>query len=310
MRSHAPACLLGLALICAPVAPVARQNAPPLSDAAMEEFLRTARIVRTRDSGKGTTGSVRATLSDGTVTHDAHIQSVEVSKPTFRGGQTYEINFRDSWRFNIAVYRIDRVLGLHLVPVSVQRNWRHGEAAITWWVDDVLMDEGERLKKQIPPPDPGCWNDQSRMMRVLDQLIDNADRNLGNILITNTWRLWAIDHTRAFRYSKTPRNPAILTGIDRTVLQRLETLDFPLLKREIGQYVTDRDIRALLARRDGLVAHFKARGEAALFDRADPVTGCRRAARAACDGLGAVCGASCGVPGAAGVRRACAARGT
>ena len=37
------------------------------------------------------------------------------------------------------------------------------------------------------------------LVRVFDQLIGNIDRNVGNLLITSDWRIWAIDHTRAFR---------------------------------------------------------------------------------------------------------------
>jgi hypothetical protein len=266
--------LLALALSGFAAAPVAPQQAAPLADAAIEEFLRTARIVRTRDAGKGVTDSVRATLSDGTLTHDAHIQTVEEAKRVFTGGKTIEYDFRDSWRFNIAVYRVDRLLGLNLVPVSVPRIWRSRRAAFTWWADDVQMDEEQRMKKNLTAPNVACWNDQLRLVRVLDQLIDNSDRNLGNLLITNSWRLWAIDHTRAFRYSKAPRNAAILVAIDRTVLRQLETLDFPTLKREIGEYVTDADIRTLLSRRDGIVAHFQKRGDVALYDRQDPALGC------------------------------------
>ncbi len=259
-----------------PAAPqqAAPPQAAPLDDAAIEAFLRTARVVRTRAAGKGVTESVRATLSDGTLTHDAHIQSVDEAKREFRAGRTIEYNFRDSWRFNIAVYKIDRLLGLNLVPVSVPRSWRSRRSAFTWWADDVLMDEEQRMKKNAAPPNVACWNDQLRLVRVLDQLIDNSDRNLGNLLITNNWRLWAIDHTRAFRYSETPRNVLILVAIDRTVLRRLEALDFPTLKREIGEYVTDADIRSILSRRDGIVAHFQKRGDPALFDRQDPALGC------------------------------------
>ena len=38
-----------------------------------------------------------------------------------------------------------------------------------------------------------------QIVRLFDQLIYNIDRNLGNLMITNDWTIWAIDHTRAFR---------------------------------------------------------------------------------------------------------------
>jgi hypothetical protein len=278
MRAHAlaPVVALSVALTLSS-AYVRTQDAPPaplLSDEQMEAFLRTARVVQSRTLNKGITGSVRATLTDGTLTHDAHIQSIEQRKTTFQGRDGIEFNFRDSWQFNIAAYKIDRLLDLRLVPVAVKRSWRGTTSAFTWWVDDVLMDEGERLKQKLPPPNPACWGEQTRLLRMFDQLIDNSDRNIGNTLITKRWRLWAIDHTRAFRYSKTLRNPAALTGIDRAVLARLEALDFETAKRAVEGHINDADVRNLLERRNALVDHFKKLGEAALYDRRDPAGGC------------------------------------
>jgi hypothetical protein len=275
MRLHLSVLLLAFTLVGTTHVVGFVTQTPPLTDEQIENFLRTARIVRTRSAGKGVTGSVRATLSDGTLTHDAQIQTVDERKSEFRGGKgPVEYNFRDSWRFNIAVYKIDRMLDLQMVPVSVQRTWNSARGAFTWWLDDILMDEGERLKQKAAPPDARCWSDQARLLRVLDQLIDNSDRNVGNILIGKNWRLWAIDHTRAVRYSKTLKNPATLTGIDQKVLEKLEALDFETLKPELREYISDDDIRLMLLRRDALVAHFKQLGEKALFDRPDPAQGC------------------------------------
>jgi hypothetical protein len=269
----------GLALvILSCIAGVGAQNDVPSADARIEAFLLEGRLVKSREAGKGVTNSMRVTLTDGTLTHDAHVQTVDQYKREFDTPQGRELDFRDSWRFNIAAYRIDRLIGLNMVPVSVERRFQNQPAAYTWWVDDVLMDEGTRAAKNVRAPDQQCWNEQVWMVRVFDQLIDNTDRNLGNLLIGKDWRVWAIDHTRAFRYATEPRAPAILTRTDRRLLERLKALDFPTLEREIGQYVTDADIRRLLARRDGIVAHFDRLGSAGLFDRQNAGGGCRTAA--------------------------------
>ena len=271
--------LCALTLLLLVPAPAARQApATPLTDEQIEQFLKSAKVVKTRGTAKGVTGSTRATLSDGTVTHEAHIQVIDEFKQEFRGGNQVERDFRDKWQFNVAAYKIDRLIGLNLVPVSVERLWQGRPAAFTWWIDDVMMDEETRLKKKIDPPQTLCWSEHLWAIRVFDQLIDNVDRNLGNTVITTNWRPWAIDHTRAFRYNKQPRNPERLLRIDRAIFARLKALDFATLKTEIGKYVTDADIRNLLARRDAIVALFEKKPADALYDRRDPAKGCQAAA--------------------------------
>ena len=95
-----------------------------LSDAEIEQFLLKGQEGRTRAAGKGITGSLRMTMTYEGLTHDAHIQTIDESKREFRSQQGTEFNFRDYWGFNVAGYKIDRLLGLNLVPVSVERRYR------------------------------------------------------------------------------------------------------------------------------------------------------------------------------------------
>jgi hypothetical protein len=267
-------CLLavstGLGISHAPLRAQAAAQAvatPALTDAEIEQFLLKAEVVKTKDTAKGVTGSLEATLTDGKITHLAHIQSIDETKREFQSARGTEFNFRDSWTFNVAGYKVDRLLGLNMVPVSVSRRWRSKPSAFTWWVDDVLMDEGDRLKKKTQPPDSLWWNEQMQLVRLFDQLIYNVDRNMGNLLITKDWRVWAIDHTRAFRTHETLKSPESVSRCDRQVFERLKALDKDTLKREVGSVLDEWQIRSLLARRDAIVAKLEKAGPAALFDR-------------------------------------------
>jgi len=242
---------------------------PSLTDAQMEEFLLHAKVVKTHNAKKGITGSVRATLSDGTLTHDAQIQQIDEHLQQFQGSQGgVEFDFRDSWSFNVAGYRVDRLIGMNMVPVSVDRRWNYKDAAFTWWIDDVMMDEEARIKQKQEPPSVGAWNQQMQMVRTFDELIANVDRNLGNLLITTDWRLWPIDHTRAFRNNRDLKKPANVTHADRAVIERMKTLDKETLRKTTGKYLSTYQIDALLARRDAIVKRLGDLGPTALFDRA------------------------------------------
>lgn len=272
MQTRLSAATLALVLTSATAFAQGPPSAP--TDAEMERFLRKARIVSTKRIGIGVTESVRAVLSDGAVTHDAHIQVVDNYRSEVRSAKGIERHFRDSWRYNIAAYRLDRMLDLRLVPVSVERYWKGRAAAFTWWVDDVMMDERKRQEKALVAPDHECFTQQSQALRMFDQLIENTDRNLGNTLYSSDWRIWAIDHTRAFRRSSHPETVAEITSIDGRVLDRLAALDFKTLKQAIGRYVDTPAIRKLLSRRDVLVAHYGSLSDGAVAARRGPPAGC------------------------------------
>jgi hypothetical protein len=254
-----------VAQVPAPASPPAA--APTLTDAQIEDFLLHAKIGKTHTLGKGVTLAMRAVLKSDTMTHDAQIQNIDQKLQQFDTGRGVEFNFRDSWMYNVAAYRIDRLIGLNMVPVTVARRYGNDLAAFTWWIDDVMMEEGARLKQKKEAPDTEKWNEQMQLVRVFDQLIANTDRNVGNLLITSDWRIWPIDHTRAFRLNKEPKSLGNVTRCDREVLQKMKALDKETLKKSLHDVLTGDEMDALLARRDAIVKHIEAAGPGVLFTR-------------------------------------------
>jgi hypothetical protein len=153
---------------------------PGLSRPQIEEFLLKAPVIQQRPLSIGVTNSQRATLDDGKLKHDAHIQTVDIRQTSFQTVRGTEFNFRDSYKFNTAAYELDKLLELNMVPVAVERKVDGHMAAVTWWVDNGLLGL-DRKKKKIEPPDQHDWNQQMYLCRVFDQLIYNADP---------TWGIW------------------------------------------------------------------------------------------------------------------------
>ena len=140
---------------------------PQLTDQQMREFLLNAKVLSSRESGKGITGVMRLTLSDGTITHDASFQSIDETRPLmeYRDGRR-EFNFHDSYKYNIAAYELASLLGIgDMMPVTVVRKWSGKTGSLSWWLP-VKMDEAQRLQKKIEPPVPEEWNKQMHRMRV------------------------------------------------------------------------------------------------------------------------------------------------
>ena len=231
-----------------------------LAPEAMEQFLLQADIVATKSSRKGVTNAKRVTLFDGQVRHDAQLQDVDIAMPFFDvGPKNSEVNFKDTYRYNIAGYHLARLLGLDNVPMSLERKVNGKPVAITWWIDDVILDEGERQKKKTAGPNPSRTASQLHILRVFDELIQNRDRNSGNLLWTSDWKMWMIDHTRAFRLGKELLKPQALDRCERTLFEKMKELTAERLTEAVRKSLTKEEVEALMARRDLIVKAFEER---------------------------------------------------
>lgn len=245
-----------LSVACAVSAVAADESS--LTKEQMKQFLLTAKVVKSHGAKKGITGTLRLTLSDGTVTHDASFQPVDEHKDVMKlanGG--VELNFVDSYKYNIAAYQLAELLGIdELLPVYVERKYEGKVGSLSWWLP-VKMDEVERHKQNLQAPDPDAWNRQMYKIRVFDELVYDNDPNLTNVLIGENWQIWRIDFTRAFRLNKDLRITKDLVRCDRQLFEKLKTLDGDTVREKTNKYLTKDEVKAVMARRDKIVAQFQ-----------------------------------------------------
>lgn len=253
------------------------QTAVSLTPDQQRTFLVEAKVIGSRPAGKGITGSLRLTLSDGVVTHDAGFQSIDdrmsVTERAQGKRRAGEANFVDSYKYNIAAYEIARLVGLDdMMPVTVERRWRNQIGSLSWWVDDVLMDETDREKSNTSPPNVLRFARQRQQMVIFAELLRDVDRNKGNVVYTKDWRLMMIDFSRAFRLDHALRNPDTVQHCDRALYRKLEELTEADVKRVTNKYLTTQEIEAVMARRLLIVSRIgqliRERGEnSVLYDR-------------------------------------------
>ena len=224
----------------------------------IKHFLLTAKVVGSKQTAKGVTQPWRLTLSDGTLTHDASFQPIDEHKAnvTLASGRT-EMNFVDSYKYNVAAYALAELVGLDdIIPVYVERSWKGNPGSLSWWLP-VKMDEEERVKQKLQPPNADAWANQMYKIRVFDQLVYDDDPNLTNVLIGADWTIWRVDFSRAFRTKKDLRNPGDLVRCDRQLFDKLKALDANELTEKTKHYLTKDEVKAVMARRDKIVAQFQ-----------------------------------------------------
>jgi len=249
----------------------APQSGLALRGAEAEAFLRTAKVVKRKALGKGITGSDQLTLSDGTATHRAVWKTIDESR---RGVTTYPgvgaiVDAEDSYRFEIAAYELDKLVGFDLVPPTVERTISGRRGALQMWVEGATS-EGERKRRGLKPPDIDAWNAQIYRLRLFHQLTFDWDaQNIENTLFDASFRVYGVDFSRSFAGYTQVRREQLLERFSRRDLEAIRGLDEPKLREAIGKWVSVPQIRALLKRRDQILSIAEARvaekGEAAVL---------------------------------------------
>ena len=246
-------CVSGVLLI---VGATPSAQSPPLSSDQMRQFLLSAEVIAAEQTSRGTTQPWRLTLSDGTLTHDAHFQSVDRNEGPRRFGDRLERNFVDSYRYNIAAYRLSELVGLGgMMPVTVERTWEGKKGSLSWWLDDVMFNEQDRNETRTWPDDMARWSAQMARMLLFSELVQDTDRNQGNVVYTSDWTLHMIDFSRAFRLDGKLQRPNDLTRCDRSLFARLQALTRAEITATTEPYLTRQEVDAVLERRDRIVTH-------------------------------------------------------
>jgi hypothetical protein len=229
-----------------------------IDDDALEQWLEQAEVVNIEELDTGITNPIRVSLrKDG-----VELRAVFKQLSTDFGitDRTRVLNESDRFEYELAAYKLDRLLGLDIVPVTVPRTIKGNRGILQFWVDDSI-----NLRKMLEQKlQPTGWCElapQYNLMNVFDFLIHNTDRTQENALITKDWMLVLIDHSRAFPlYLKKP--VLLYQGeiqVPPALAERLKTLNREMLQKELGPYLKRRQIDALLKRRDLLLSKYGAR---------------------------------------------------
>lgn len=226
----------------------------------IERFLLTAEIVGAEPIGEGVTKPTRVYLRKDGIERRA----------VWKNPTGMPLGFIEGWQYEIAAYRMDKLLGLNMIPPTVERALNRKKGSLQYWVESKfsLLDLQE---KGIPiPASAGESTDRMKYLtRAFDSLIANEDRTQQNIRYTEDWRTILIDHSRSFRSGReftekllfgphgvrksAEGRPFLYRRLPRAFLAGLKAMTFESVKEAIGAYLTDKEIRSLLARRDLLL---------------------------------------------------------
>jgi hypothetical protein len=224
----------------------------------IEDILKTADITKAEEIGEGVTKPWRLYLNKGG----------EELSGCWKNPHGIQKGHLEGWQYEIAAYRMDKLLGLDMIPPTVEREFEGQRGSFQLWIitELSLLDV---MEQGIPLPDKNpeatVFNRGKYLTRAFDSLIANEDRTQQNIRYTKDWRTILIDHSRSFR-SKKKYQKRLLYGknglkekqlfrqLPRTFVEKIKNLTFDTIKEAVGTYLTDEEITAVLARKELILA--------------------------------------------------------
>jgi len=221
----------------------------------LEEFLKTAEIIKSKDIGEGVTKPCKLDMQRGD----------EVLSGCWKNPSGMQKGFLEGWQYEIAAYAMDKLLGLNMIPPTVEREFDDHRGSLQFWITSEMSDL-ERMERgiRIPQDKLESWNKQKYLTRAFDCLIANEDRTQQNILYTKDWRTILIDHSRSFRSSDIFKKQLVFgkngllaqklfRRLPKTFVEKVRALNFDKVKQAVGPYLSDEEIEAILARKELLL---------------------------------------------------------
>lgn len=225
-----------------------------MSDAQIEEFLLNATILANEELSVGVTKPRRLTLERDGQRMRAVFKVFDTDPGIERGAWERTHDAADRHQYEVAAYKLDRILGLGMVPVSVLRDVGGERGLVQYWIEDATT-ETDRVQKKTRYDGDCSLARQHDLVNAFDVLVHNLDRNTGNILYDRDWQAWMIDHSRAFgtqRDRPPPLDKAkIVVGAPMARALRDIT---PARLAPLAPYLHRRQIQALVERARALLA--------------------------------------------------------
>lgn len=155
----------------------------------------------------------------------------------------------------LAAYRLDQLLALNMVPVTVPREL-NGDAGSLQLLAPGTRNETQRAAGRLGA---GAWcplPDQWNLMYVFDVLVYNPGRQQREILYApESWQLLLTGHEDAFaaKGTRPPWSAPIQLQLGKAWVNALQSLDDATLQAALGDVLDRKRLAALASRRDELL---------------------------------------------------------
>ena len=231
------------------------QNIDDLDRERIEKFLKTARDVSV-GKGKGRrTESWIVELDDGKIQGRGFFKLTDRDWSNPSGG--------DSYKYVLASYELDKMLGLNLVPPTVERRIERRKGSLMLYLEPPVISEEDRRQKNLASPDPVSFNRTMADIRIFEHLIFFpslcSQRDLENIIIQTkkNWKVWMVDFSEAFAPAARLITGCEIIDCSDSLFNKMKNLSKDGVQARLGSYLNEKEIAALFVRRDLIIKKVK-----------------------------------------------------
>jgi calcineurin-like phosphoesterase family protein len=156
---------------------------------------------------------------------------------------------------DLAAYRLDRMLGLNMVPVTVRREI-NGKNGTLQFVPAATLSERERVADGRGNKVSCSLEKQWNAMYIFDELMRNSARTpLSMLYSPDNWLLMLVSHEHSFGIGRS--HPTYLRDVEFAIGEQwrkvLRQLNNDVLLAELGDVLDKHQLAALGDRRDRLI---------------------------------------------------------
>ncbi len=223
----------------------------------IENFLLTAEVISIEKNLElGRTNFWKVLLDDGETELNALFKHVNRPWPSL---------LPDSYTYEIAAYKVNKILELNLIPPVVERKINGQTGSLQLMVKNVLTDRDRKLQN-IEPEKPDEFKNSLDTVKIFEILVNDQCNDSEDILIQqDDWKVWRVDFSEAFAPSTDILLKCRIDRCPKSLYNQLVELDKRELKKVLSPYLNEKERDALWERKQLIIktidALIKQKGE-------------------------------------------------
>jgi hypothetical protein len=247
---------------------IAQENPPKsptqsgsLSSEDSLSYLRTAAVLSVRkEAVAGRTAPWQVRLENNGIVLRALFKYIDRPRPD---------PIPDSYRYEIAAYKLSVYLGLDFVPPVVEREIEGIKGSLQVFVEDPVR-EAEIREKHLQPPDARAFDEAQDNLKVFENLVyEPCDNTQDTLIRRSDWKVFRVDFSQAFEPKKETVRGCEIMRCSRRLYGKLNGWNDAQVSALLSVYLSEEETEALISRKDlilWMIRHLiQSRGESAVL---------------------------------------------